>query len=100
MIQTAFNLDMDSVHELEPGTALIVDRDGTWRVERILEDKGNARCSFERIYFSRGSDADIYGERKMLGTLLAPSVLEAIGQDGPTVFSFIPNTAEVAFYGL
>lgn len=101
VIQTAFNLDMDSVHELEPGTALIVDRDGTWRVERILEDKGNARCSFERIYFSRGSDADIYGERKMLGTLLAPSVLEAIGQDlDHTVFSFIPNTAEVAFYGL
>lgn len=101
VIQTAFNLDMDGVHELEPGAALIVDRDGTWRVERILEDKGNARCSFERIYFSRGSDADIYGERKMLGTLLAPSVLEAIGQDlDHTVFSFIPNTAEVAFYGL
>lgn len=101
VIQTAFNLDIDSVHELEPGAALIVDRDGTWRVERILEDKGNARCSFERIYFSRGSDADIYEERKMLGTLLAPSVLEAIGQDlDHTVFSFIPNTAEVAFYGL
>lgn len=101
VIQTAFNLDMDGVNELEPGAALIVDRDGTWRVERILEDKGNARCSFERIYFSRGSDADIYGERKMLGTLLAPSVLDAIGQDlDHTVFSFIPNTAEVAFYGL
>lgn len=101
VIQTVFNLDRDSVCELAPGTALIVDRDGTWRIERILEDKGNARCSFERIYFSRGSDADIYRERKMLGRLLAPSVLEAIGHDlDHTVFSFIPNTAEVAFYGL
>lgn len=101
VIQTAFNLAKESVHELEPGTAMIVDRDGTWRIERILDGKGNARCSFERIYFSRGSDSDIYRERKQLGTLLVPSVLEAIGHDlDHTVFSFIPNTAEVSFYGL
>ena len=101
VIQTTFNLGNDAVRELEPGEALIVDRDGTWRLEQILEPLGNARCSFERIYFSRGSDADIYNERKELGKLLAPSVMQAIGHDlDNTVFSFIPNTAEVAFYGL
>lgn len=101
VIQTTFNLGNDSVRELKPGEALIVDRDGTWRLEQILEPLGNARCSFERIYFSRGSDADIYNERKELGKLLAPSVMQAIGHDlDNTVFSFIPNTAEVAFYGL
>lgn len=101
VIQTTFNLGNDEVRELKPGEALIVDRDGTWRLEQILEPLGNARCSFERIYFSRGSDADIYNERKELGKLLAPSVMQAIGHDlDNTVFSFIPNTAEVAFYGL
>lgn len=101
VIQTTFNLGNDAVRELKPGEALIVDRDGTWRLEQILEPLGNARCSFERIYFSRGSDADIYNERKELGKLLAPSVMQAIGHDlDNTVFSFIPNTAEVAFYGL
>ena len=101
VIQTAFDLDKDSVNELQPGQALIVDRDSTWRVEQILPEKGNARCSFERIYFSRGSDSDIYRERKELGRLLAPEVLRSIGYDlDNTVFSFIPNTAEVAFYGL
>ena len=101
VIQTTFNLGNDAVRELDPVEALIVDRDGTWRLEQILEPLGNARCSFERIYFSRGSDADIYNERKELGKLLAPSVMQAIGHDlDNTVFSFIPNTAEVAFYGL
>ncbi|MCM1319026.1 MAG: amidophosphoribosyltransferase [Muribaculaceae bacterium] len=101
VIQTALNLDKDSVKELLPGQALIVDRDSTWRLEQILPEKGNARCSFERIYFSRGSDADIYRERKELGRMLAPEVLRSIGNDlDNTVFSFIPNTAEVAFYGL
>lgn len=101
VIQTTFDLDKDKVKELIPGQALIVDRDGSWRTEQILPEKENARCSFERIYFSRGSDADIYRERKELGRFLAPDVLRSIGDDlDNTVFSFIPNTAEVAFYGL
>lgn len=101
VIQTAFDLQKDQVKELDPGSALIVDRDCTWRIEQILPQAGNHRCSFERIYFSRGSDADIYRERKALGRFLAHSVLESIDCDlDHTVFSFIPNTAEVAFYGL
>lgn len=101
VIQTAFNLSAGEVEELAPGSALIVDRDGSWRVERILPEAGNARCSFERIYFSRGNDADIYDERKMLGTLLVDQVVKAVDGDiDNTVLSFIPNTAEVAFYGL
>ena len=101
VIQTAFDLRTSQVNELRPGSAIIVDRDGTWRIEQILPEADNKRCSFERIYFSRGSDADIYRERKALGRLLVPQVLEAIGHDEEnTVFSFIPNTAEVAFHGL
>lgn len=101
VIQTAFNLGVEDVRELQPGDALIVDRDGTWRIDNILPPGRNARCSFERIYFSRGSDRDIYRERKMLGELLTGPVLEAVGGDiDNSVFSFIPNTAEVAFYGL
>lgn len=101
VIQTAFNLPAEKVTELGPGEALIVDRNGSSRVERILPEGKNARCSFERIYFSRGSDRDIYRERKMLGTCLVDPVMRAIGGDiDNTVFSFIPNTAEVAFYGL
>lgn len=101
VIQTAFNLDVRDVRELDPGNALIVDRDGTWRTEGILPAGENARCSFERIYFSRGSDRDIYLERKRLGELLTAPVLDAVDGDvDNTVFSFIPNTAEVAFYGL
>lgn len=101
VIQTALNISIDSVKELMPGEALIVDRDGTWRIERILPQETNARCSFERIYFSRGSDCDIYRERKQLGRLLTHPVLKAVGYDTEhTVFSFIPNTAEVAFYGM
>lgn len=101
VIQTAFNLQTEDIVELLPGEAIIVDRDGSVRIDRILEPGRNARCSFERIYFSRGSDKDIYHERKELGTYLVESVLKAIDHDVEnTVFSFIPNTAEVAFYGL
>lgn len=101
VIQTAFNLTADQVQELAPGDALVVDRDGTSRIDHILPAGKNAKCSFERIYFSRGSDQDIYNERKMLGRKLVDPVLKAIDYDiDNTVFSFIPNTAEVAFYGL
>lgn len=101
VIQTAFNLELKNVKELEPGEALIVDRDGSSRLQQILPPRENAKCSFERIYFSRGSDFDIYNERKRLGEKLVNPVLDAIGHDiDNTVFSFIPNTAEVAFYGL
>lgn len=101
VIQTVFDLTENDVKELAPGEALIVDRDSTWRLERILPEGDNSRCSFERIYFSRGSDADIYKERKELGCQLVPQVLEAVDYDTDnTVFSFIPNTAEVAFYGM
>ncbi len=101
VIQTAFNLQIDEVKELLPGQAIIVDRDGSVRIDGILPEGDNARCSFERIYFSRGSDRDIYRERKTLGSNLVNQVLKAISDDiDNTVFSFIPNTAEVAFYGL
>lgn len=101
VIQTAFNLETEDVKELKPGSALIVDRDGSSRIERILPEGNRSACSFERIYFSRGSDYDIYRERKRLGEMLAESVLKNVDYDlDHTVFSFIPNTAEVAFYGL
>ncbi|MDE6770461.1 MAG: amidophosphoribosyltransferase, partial [Muribaculaceae bacterium] len=101
VIQTAFNLAIEDVKELQPGTALVVDRDGTMRIDRILPEGSNAKCSFERIYFSRGSDKDIYLERKRLGRQLVDPVLNAVNHDiDNTVFSFIPNTAEVAFYGM
>lgn len=101
VIQTAFNLQLADVRELQPGEAIIVDRDGSARLDRILPQGANARCSFERIYFSRGSDYDIYRERKNLGHRLVGQVLEAVDHDiDNTVFSFIPNTAEVAFFGL
>lgn len=101
VIQTALNLKVDQVKELTPGEALIVDRDRSWRLEQILPQGENCRCSFERIYFSRGSDMDVYNERKSLGKELVDSVMRAIDYDmDNTVFSFIPNTAEVAFYGL
>ena len=101
VIQTAFNLRIDDVKELQPGSAIIVDRDGSVRIDQILPAGRNAKCSFERIYFSRGSDSDIYRERKALGTKLVEPVLRAIDHDiDNSVFSFIPNTAEVAFYGL
>jgi len=101
VLQTTFDLECDDIKELEPGTALIVKRNGECSIERIMPQKGNSACSFERIYFSRGNDRDIYKERKRLGEQLVQPVLKAIdGDTKNTVFSFIPNTAEVAFYGM
>jgi amidophosphoribosyltransferase len=100
-IITSFNVPQDEVKELQPGCAVIVKADGTFSEEQILEPGEKTSCSFERIYFSRGSDADIYRERIKLGTNLAPKVLEALDNDlKNTIVSFIPNTAEIAFYGL
>jgi amidophosphoribosyltransferase len=101
VIQTTFNIPLNDVHELNPGEALIVGKHGQLSVKRILPEAENKRCSFERIYFSRGSDADIYSERKALGAYLVPELLEKINGDfAHTIFSFIPNTAEVAFMGM
>jgi amidophosphoribosyltransferase len=101
VLQTTFDLQYEDVHELPAGKALIVHKNGTSALENILEAKKQARCSFERIYFSRGSDQDIYHERKQLGQQLTEPILKAIdGDTEHTVFSFIPNTAEVAFYGM
>jgi amidophosphoribosyltransferase len=100
-IQTAFNVQINNVKEIKPGHALIIKKDGTVTEEMFREPLEKKACSFERIYFSRGSDADIYKERKMLGELLCPQVLGAVNHDlKNTVFSFIPNTAEVSFYGM
>ncbi len=101
VIQTVFNVDIENVKELSPGKAIIIKKDGTVNLKRILEPLERKACSFERIYFSRGSDAEIYEERKMLGRLLFPSILKSIDNDMEnTVFSFIPNTAETSFYGM
>lgn len=101
VIQTVFNVRRSDVRELEPGSALIVTKNGDIQITDILGKGANARCSFERIYFSRGSDADIYRERKELGRRIAPEVLRAVNYDvNHTVISFIPNTAEVAFIGM
>jgi len=102
VIQTAFNLKKADVHELQPGEALVVKRSGKISCHQILEKKEKITpCSFERIYFSRGSDYDIYRERKKLGELLVPRIIDAIDDDfDNTVFSFIPNTAEVAYFGM
>ena len=100
-IRTAFHLEENEVQELMPGNALIVKADGSYSLEQILEPKERKACSFERIYFSRGSDEKIYKERKKLGYLLSDRVLKAVDYDlKNTIFSFIPNTAETAFYGL
>ncbi|HTN05254.1 amidophosphoribosyltransferase [Agriterribacter sp.] len=100
-IRTTFNVGENEVKELMPGHALIVRADGTYKVEQIIEPKERKACSFERIYFSRGNDKKIYRERTALGSHLSNHVLKAIDHDlKNTVFSFIPNTAEVAFYGL
>ncbi|HEY1010115.1 MAG TPA: amidophosphoribosyltransferase, partial [Daejeonella sp.] len=100
-IQTAFNIPLESVKEIRPGHALIVKKNGRVTEEQFRETEEQKSCSFERIYFSRGSDASIYRERKQLGRLLCPQILNAIDHDlKNTVFSFIPNTAEVAFYGM
>lgn len=101
VIQTTLFVEADCVNELRPGEALIVDLHGEMRLEQILEPRDYRACSFERIYFSRGSDVDIYRERKALGRQLLQPILKAIGGDlRHTVFSFIPNTAEAAFYGM
>ena len=101
VLQTTFDLACEDVQELPAGQALIVHKDGSSALETILEAKQQSRCSFERIYFSRGSDRDIYHERKQLGQQLTTPILKAIdGDTEHSVFSFIPNTAEVAFYGM
>ncbi len=101
LIQTTLFCDINRVHEIQPGQAIIVNKRGELRIEQILEPKDKKACSFERIYFSRGSDKDIYKERKSLGRQLVLPILKAIGGDlKHTVFSFIPNTAEAAFYGM
>ena len=101
VIQTTFDLQTDEILELQPGQALIVTKNGDFRLEQILPAQARQACSFERIYFSRGSDRDIYLERKRLGEQLTPSIMEAIDGDVEhTVFSYIPNTAEVAFLGM
>ncbi|PKV48641.1 amidophosphoribosyltransferase [Aquimarina sp. MAR_2010_214] len=101
VIQTVFDVAFDDVLELDPGKAIIVKKNGETSVDRIIEPLERKACSFERIYFSRGSDAEIYEERKSLGRLIMPQVLEEINHDTVnTVFSFIPNTAETSFYGM
>jgi len=101
VLQTTFNLQYEDVKELNPGNALIIKRSGEHMIKPILDQRGDSSCSFERIYFSRGCDQDIYRERKQLGAQLTDPIIKAIGGDVKhTVFSFIPNTAEVAFYGM
>ena len=101
VIQTAFDVPFEEVIELPAGAAILINRDGTSQIEQILEPVERKACSFERIYFSRGSDQEIYLERKKLGALLLPQVLHSIDNDlKNTVFSYIPNTAETSFYGL
>ena len=101
VLQTTFDLDASDIVELQPGTALLVKRNGESSIERIVEQRGDSACSFERIYFSRGSDTDIYQERKRLGEQLTSPILKAVDYDTDhTVFSYIPNTAEVAYYGM
>lgn len=101
VIQTVFNVPFEKVQELSPGNALIIKKNGTITEEEIITPTVKKACSFERIYFSRGSDAEIYQERKELGKLILPAVLEAIENDTDnSVFSYIPNTAETSFYGM
>jgi amidophosphoribosyltransferase len=101
VIQTVMNVPAEKVHEIEPGHALVIKKKGQVSMDKIREPGEKRSCSFERIYFSRGSDQDIYQERKKLGFLLTPDILKAIDHDiSGTVFSYIPNTAETAFYGM
>ena len=101
VIQTAFKVDIDEIKELDPGHAIIIKKNGKISFEQIREPQEKLSCSFERIYFSRGNDADIYNERLELGKQVTNQVINSIAGDlDNTVFSFIPNTAEVAFYGL
>lgn len=101
VIQTVFNVPFEEVIELDPGHAIITKKSGSTEIKKILEPLERKACSFERIYFSRGSDSEIYEERKELGRLVMPKVLKAIDNDTRnTVFSYIPNTAETSFYGM
>lgn len=101
VIQTVFNVEFKDVKELDPGHAIITKKSGEVSIKKILEPLERKACSFERIYFSRGSDAEIYQERKKLGRLLMPEVLKSISNDTKnTVFSYIPNTAETSFFGM
>ena len=101
VIQTVLNVPIDTIHELQPGEALLTDKHGKYRLEQINAPRAHRACSFERIYFSRGSDCDIYRERKEMGRRLVAQILPAIDYDiEHTVFSYIPNTAEAAYYGL
>ena len=101
VIQTVFNVDFEKVQELQPGNALLIKKNGSVTQQEIIAPTLKKACSFERIYFSRGSDAEIYQERKELGKYILPAVLEAIDNDTDnTVFSYIPNTAETSFYGM
>jgi amidophosphoribosyltransferase len=101
VLMTAFKTTIDHIKELPAGHALIVKADGSYTLERIMEETEKKACSFERIYFSRGSDAEIYNERKQLGRLLSEKVLKSINHDlRNTIFSFIPNTSETAYYGM
>ena len=100
-IKTAFGCEFDEIQELKRGNALIVDKVGNYKIEEFIEPKENKACSFERIYFSRGNDPEIYNERKKLGKLLLPQVFESINNDlKNTIFSYIPNTSETCFYGM
>lgn len=101
VIQTVFNVDIDKVQELDHGHAIIIKKDGDVSVQQIMEQLPKKACSFERIYFSRGSDASIYQERKKLGKFIFPKILESVDHDmSNTVFSYIPNTAETSFFGV
>ena len=101
VIQTVMNVQAADIHELNRGEAIFINKRGEWRTEQIVAPKANSACSFERIYFSRGSDVDIYKERKRMGENLVEPILRAVDHDlNHTVFSFIPNTAEVAYFGM
>lgn len=101
VIQTALDVEVDDVHELLPGQGIFMSKDGEMRIEQVLEAKKYAACSFERVYFSRGSDKDIYRERKELGRTLVEPILKAVNNElDNTVLGYIPNTAEAAYYGM
>ena len=101
VLQTTFDVDREDIAEIKPGEALLLNKHCELRHIQILEPRKFAACSFERVYFSRGSDCDIYQERKTLGRSLVPAVLKAINNElDNTVFSYIPNTAEAAYYGM
>jgi len=101
VIQTVFNTSFNQIKEVSPGDCLVVKKSGEIQIKNVIKPVEKKACSFERIYFSRGSDQEIYNERKKLGNLLFPQILNAVGNDlNNTVFSYIPNTAEVSFYGM